>query len=83
MLRSKLATALKNKGLQVQEEVHCVASNGSSRRVDILALSSRPNSRYGIIVDRTIGMEERHQQPKKVDAEKMENILTHIFLFLK
>ena len=69
MVRSKLATALKNKGWQVQEEVHCVASNGSSRRVDILALSN--NSKQGIIIDPTIiRMEQGHEQPKEVDAEK-------------
>ena len=67
MVRSKLATALKNKGWQVREQLHCVTSTGSSRRVDILALSS--NSKQVIITDPTIRMEQGYDQPKEVDAE--------------
>ena len=73
-MRTKLATVLKNIGWQINEKVHCVASNGSSRRVDIFALSK--NSKQGIITDATIKMEQGHKQSPAVNvAERHETLL--------
>ncbi|KAJ4427547.1 hypothetical protein ANN_25195 [Periplaneta americana] len=52
LVRSKIAAALRNKGWIVAEEISCLAENGSTRRVDILAYNA--DTKQGIIVDTTI-----------------------------
>lgn len=45
-MRSKIAAALNIKGGTVEEEVHCVAEAGSTRRVDIIAYSNNFKTGY-------------------------------------
>ncbi|KAJ4431573.1 hypothetical protein ANN_20172 [Periplaneta americana] len=53
LVRSKIAAALRNKGWIVEEEISCLAKNGSTRRVDILAYNA--DTKQGIIVDLKVG----------------------------
>ncbi|KAJ4435728.1 hypothetical protein ANN_18345 [Periplaneta americana] len=55
LVRFKIAAALRNKGWIVEEEISCLAENGSTRRVDILAYNA--DTKQGIIVDPTIRFE--------------------------
>ncbi|KAJ4436670.1 hypothetical protein ANN_16801 [Periplaneta americana] len=49
MIRSLLASALRGKDYQVEEEVHGLSTNGSTRRIDIIAIPTRSTS--GFIID--------------------------------
>ncbi|KAJ4441844.1 hypothetical protein ANN_11703 [Periplaneta americana] len=40
LIRSKIAAALRNKGWIVEEEISCLAENGTTRRVDILVYNA-------------------------------------------
>ncbi|KAJ4447605.1 hypothetical protein ANN_09612 [Periplaneta americana] len=53
---------------QVHQEVHCLAKDGSSRRVDIIAIDRR-NDR-AIIIDPTVRFETAVEQPVAVHEEK-------------
>ena len=68
-VRSTLAAALKKKGWTVQEEVSCIAKNGSMRRVDIIAFKA---DGQGIIVDPTIRFEMGCHQAMEVHKEKQD-----------
>ncbi|KAJ4448580.1 hypothetical protein ANN_10599 [Periplaneta americana] len=68
LVRSKIAAALRNKGWIVEEEISCIAENGSTRRVDILAYNA--DTKQGIIVDPTIRFEVECHQSAKVHLEK-------------
>ncbi|KAJ4445862.1 hypothetical protein ANN_12547 [Periplaneta americana] len=50
-IRSLLASALRGKDYQVEEEVHGLSTNGSTRRIDIIAIPTRSTS--GFIIDPT------------------------------
>ncbi|KAJ4434474.1 hypothetical protein ANN_23036 [Periplaneta americana] len=52
----------------VHQEVHCLAKDGSSRRVDIIAIDTR-NDR-AIIIDPTVRFETAIEQPVAVHEEK-------------
>ncbi|KAJ4451375.1 hypothetical protein ANN_02837 [Periplaneta americana] len=65
VIRSLLAAALRNKGWEVYEEVHCLADQDSVRRID-----TSPS--IGEIIDPTIRFEQSKAQPKDVDKEGKE-----------
>jgi hypothetical protein len=67
-VRSAIAEAIRAKGLQVVEEVHCIAQGGSNRRLDILAYN--PETKVGTIIDPTIRFETNINQPDEVNKEK-------------
>ena len=67
-VRSLIASALRKKGWEVEEEISCIATNGSTRRVDILAYSK--TTRIGYIIDPTIRYEKNADQSEEVDQEK-------------
>lgn len=67
-IRHMIANELRSKGLKVYEEVSGLATNGSSRRIDIIAF--KPSSKTGIILDPTIRFETHSGQPEEVDKEK-------------
>ncbi|KAJ4436038.1 hypothetical protein ANN_18665 [Periplaneta americana] len=68
LVRSKIAAALRTKGWIVEEEISCLAENGSTRRVDILAYNAA--TKQGIIVDPTIRFEVGCHQSAEVHLEK-------------
>ncbi|KAJ4434545.1 hypothetical protein ANN_23107 [Periplaneta americana] len=59
-IRSLLASALRGKDYQVEEEVHGLSTNGSTRRIDIIAIPIRSTS--GFIIDSTVRMEMYENQ---------------------
>ena len=65
-IRSILAAALRDVGFIVHEEVQGLATQGSIRRIDIIAI--RNNTAY--ILDPTIRTETHAEQPHEVDMEK-------------
>ncbi|KAJ4443032.1 hypothetical protein ANN_04682 [Periplaneta americana] len=68
LVRSKIAAALRTKGWIVGEEISCLAENGSTRRVDILAYNA--DTKQGIIVDPTVRFEVGCHQSAEVHLEK-------------
>ncbi|KAJ4451101.1 hypothetical protein ANN_02540 [Periplaneta americana] len=68
LVRSKIAAALKNKGWIVEEGISCLAENGPTRRVDILAYNA--DTKQGIIVDPMIRFEVECHQSAEVHLEK-------------
>ncbi|KAJ4432165.1 hypothetical protein ANN_20781 [Periplaneta americana] len=68
LVRSKIAAALRNKGWIVEEEISCLAENGLTRRVDILAYNA--DTKQGIIVDPMIRFEVECHQSAEVHLEK-------------
>ncbi|KAJ4446016.1 hypothetical protein ANN_12702 [Periplaneta americana] len=67
-IRSKIAEALRKKGLTVHEEVHGISQEGSCRRIDMLAIP--PGSTSAYIIDPTIRFEGQEHQSAEVNAEK-------------
>ncbi|KAJ4427524.1 hypothetical protein ANN_25172 [Periplaneta americana] len=65
-VRSMLAEALKEVGFTVHQEVQGLATQGSVRRIDIIAIKN--NSAY--ILDPTFRFETHADQPHEVDSEK-------------
>ncbi|KAJ4428389.1 hypothetical protein ANN_24409 [Periplaneta americana] len=65
-VRSMLGEALKEVGFTVHQEVQGLATQGSVRRIDIIAIKN--NSAY--ILDPTIRFETHADQPHEVDSEK-------------
>ena len=61
---------MNNHHLEVYEEVHCVASNDSNRRVDIFAVNR--SKKLGYIFDPTVGFGKYDEQPLDVDLEKKQ-----------
>ncbi|KAJ4433368.1 hypothetical protein ANN_15627 [Periplaneta americana] len=68
LIRSKIAAALRNKGWIVEEEISCLAENGSTRRVDILAYNA--DTKQGITVDPMIRFEVGCHQSAEVHLGK-------------
>ncbi|KAJ4449165.1 hypothetical protein ANN_00561 [Periplaneta americana] len=68
LIRSKIAAALRNKDRIVEEEISCLAENGSTRLVEILAYNA--DTKQGIIVDPTIRFEVGCHQSAEVHHEK-------------
>ena len=63
-----LANGLRSKGMEVFEEVHCVAENDSNRRIDIISIDK--SKREAEIIDPTIRFETSNSQPEEVNVEK-------------
>ncbi|KAJ4436694.1 hypothetical protein ANN_16826 [Periplaneta americana] len=61
-VRSIIATALRNKGYSVYEEVHGISSEGNNRKIDIIAF--KPPSLEGYIIDPTVRIESHEHQPE-------------------
>ena len=61
-----MTTSLQDAGFAVHEEVQGLATQGSIRRIDIIAI--RNNTAY--ILDPTIHTETRAEHPHEVDVEK-------------
>ncbi|PSN37608.1 hypothetical protein C0J52_20084 [Blattella germanica] len=57
-----------NYGYTVFEEVPGIASNGSNRRIDIIAF--KPTESHGLILDPTVRFETHEGHPEEVDTEK-------------
>ena len=53
---------------EVHQEVHCIAEQGSSRRVDIIAIDREKDT--AIIIDPTVRFETGENQPLEVNEEK-------------
>lgn len=75
-IRSLLAAALRGKGLEVHEEVHCLADEGSSRRIDIIAINR--SKMEAEIIDPTVRFEINSVQPLEVDAEKKNRFMNQL-----
>ncbi|KAI5731459.1 hypothetical protein M8J77_010249 [Diaphorina citri] len=67
-VRSLLAKELKKQYDEVYEEVQGIASDGSTRRIDIIAIDRK--KKKGIIVDPTVRFETSAEQPDEVNEEK-------------
>ncbi|KAJ4438532.1 hypothetical protein ANN_14477 [Periplaneta americana] len=57
-------------GLEVYEEVHCLADQDGVRRIDIIAINRKKS--VAEIIDPTIRFEQSKAQPMNVDKEKKE-----------
>ncbi|KAJ4436806.1 hypothetical protein ANN_16938 [Periplaneta americana] len=66
--RSMIADALRSKNLDVHEDVHCIADDGSSRRIDIIAINR--NKQAAKIIDPMFRFEISATQPSEVNEEK-------------
>ncbi|KAJ4428057.1 hypothetical protein ANN_24071 [Periplaneta americana] len=62
-----------------EEEVFCLATNGSSRRIDIIAYSQTTKKCY--IIDPTIRIETGSSQPEDVNQEKINIYLPTVDYF--
>ncbi|KAJ4427579.1 hypothetical protein ANN_25227 [Periplaneta americana] len=78
-VQSLIATALKKKSWIVEEDVFCLATNGSSRRIDIIAYSQ--TTKKGYIIDPTIRIETGSSQPEDVNQEKINIYLPTVDYF--
>lgn len=78
IVRTLLANSLRSKGLEVYEEVHCLADGDSNRRIDIIAINRQKAS--ADIVDPTIRFEVSLNQPNEVDLEKKKKIMSQVYL---
>ena len=69
LIRSKIAADVKinNNHLEVYEEVHCVASKGNNRGVNIFAVGR--SKKLGYILDPIVRFETYDEQPLDVDME--------------
>ncbi|KAJ4427993.1 hypothetical protein ANN_24006 [Periplaneta americana] len=67
-VRHALAISLKTLNWEIHEEVHCVSSDGSFRRADIIAINGR--LKWALVLDPTIRFERNLNQATEVDIEK-------------
>ncbi|KAJ4448731.1 hypothetical protein ANN_00122 [Periplaneta americana] len=67
-VRHALAILLKTLNWEIHEEVHCVSSDGSFRRADIIAINGR--LKRALVLDPTIRFERNLNQATEVDIEK-------------
>ncbi|KAJ4445700.1 hypothetical protein ANN_12385 [Periplaneta americana] len=65
--------------VQVEEKVFCLATNGSSRRIDIIAYPQ--TTKKGYIIDPTIRIETGSSQPEDVNKEKINIYLPTVDYF--
>ncbi|KAJ4428814.1 hypothetical protein ANN_25807 [Periplaneta americana] len=63
-IRSMIAEQFRSINFQVFEEVHGLADNGSTRRIDMIAIP--PNNNNGYIIDPTVRFEKQKSQPEDV-----------------
>lgn len=69
-VRSAIASFLRSKKWQVYEEVHCLSTEDSTRRVDIVAID--PKNKNGYVLDPTVRFENSLEQAEAVDREKQD-----------
>ena len=67
-IRSLIANNLKENKFEVHEEVHGLEENGSTRRIDIIAIQNST----GTIFDPTIRFETDINQPQEINKEKIK-----------
>ncbi|KAJ4432183.1 hypothetical protein ANN_20799 [Periplaneta americana] len=67
-VRHALATSLKTLNWEIHEEVHCISSDGSFRRADIIAING--HLKRALVLDPTIRFERNLNQATEVDIEK-------------
>lgn len=67
-VRSSIAAFLKSSGFEIYEEIHCISTDGSSRRADIIAIHKQNKKAY--VLDPTIRFEKDATQAIEVDKEK-------------
>ncbi|KAJ4435502.1 hypothetical protein ANN_18118 [Periplaneta americana] len=67
-VRHALATSLKTLNWEIHEEVHCVSSDSSFRRADIIAINGRLER--ALVLDPTIRFERNINEATEVDIEK-------------
>ena len=67
-VRSSIAQALRQRGWEVHEEVHCVSTDDSTRRADIVAI--KRDVTQAMVLDPTIRFERDLRQASEVDVEK-------------
>lgn len=67
-IRHMIANSMRDHGYSVYEEVSGLATDGSNRRIDMIAFL--PSNKAGYILDPTIRFETHNGQPEEVDAEK-------------
>lgn len=68
LVRTAIAEELRKKGYTTYEEKECIAENGSTRRIDIIAINE--NTKTGIVLDPTIRFEINIEQDEEVNVEK-------------
>ena len=78
-IRSTIAEELRSQNFRVYEEVHCLATGESTRRIDMLAIP--PNSNVGYILDPTVRFEKFKDQPEAVNEEKKKIYLPTVPFF--
>ncbi|KAJ4430348.1 hypothetical protein ANN_22564 [Periplaneta americana] len=67
-IHSMIAEQFRSINFQVFEEVHGLADNGSTRKIDMIAIP--PNNNNGYIIDPTVRFEKQKSQPEDVNREK-------------
>lgn len=70
LIRSAIAEALRKKGYTVYEEKECIAEDGTTRRIDIIAINEI--SKTAIVLDPTVRFETSNQQDEEVNLEKQK-----------
>lgn len=78
-VRTAIADAFREEGWNVVEEVSCIATNGSNRRIDILI----HDGDNGFILDPTIRMENNQNQANEVNEEKQSIYVPCVDYFQK
>ncbi|KAJ4440720.1 hypothetical protein ANN_08868 [Periplaneta americana] len=63
-----IAEQFRSINFQVFEEVHGLADNGSTRRIDMISIP--PNNNNGFIINPTVRFEKQKSQPEDVNREK-------------
>ncbi|KAJ4428796.1 hypothetical protein ANN_25789 [Periplaneta americana] len=63
-IHSMIAEQFRSINFQVFEEVHGLADNGSTRRIDMIVIP--PNNNNGYIIDLTVRFEKQKSQPENI-----------------
>ena len=66
--RSAIASVLQRLGWEVHEEIHCISTEDSNRRADIIAINR--TTLCGLVLDPTTRFERDTEQARDVDLEK-------------
>ncbi|KAJ4434685.1 hypothetical protein ANN_23253 [Periplaneta americana] len=68
--RTAIANLLRNRGWEVDEEIHCVSEDDSHRRVDIIAINMR--TQKAMILDPTLCFERGTNQALQINDDKRD-----------
>ncbi|KAJ4433416.1 hypothetical protein ANN_15675 [Periplaneta americana] len=71
-IRSMITEQFSSINFKVFEEVHGLADNGRTRRIDMIAIP--PNNNNGYIIDPTVRFEKQKSQPEDVNRGKKNDI---------